>query len=332
MTTGTVIGAPPGSASVTGAGVGRRWRRTLIVVLAVLWLTDAALQYQPYMFTTDFPTDVIAPTAAGNPHWVAGPVTWAGDLMLHHIVILNAVFASVQLLIALGLFVPRTVRLALAGSVVWAVAVWWLGTGLGGVLAGPVSPLAGFPGAVIVYALVAVLLWPRAARPLGGGGAVSLAAGSPLRRIGATVVWVALWAAFAFEVLRPALRADSALHDQVAGAAAGEPQWINDVDVWAAARLAGRSLTASVVLAGCFVLIALGMLVRATRRAAVVLAVIVALAIWVIAENFGTIATGKATDVNSGPPLVLLALCYWPLRSPPAVLDEDHDDRLPAGA
>ena len=36
------------------------------------------------------------------------------------------------------------------------------------------------------------------------------------------------------------------------------------------------------------------------------------LAIWLIAEDLGEIATGTATDCNSGP---LLAVCYWPLRS-----------------
>jgi hypothetical protein len=51
-----------------------------------------------------------------------------------------------------------------------------------------------------------------------------------------------------------------------------------------------------------------------TARPALVLAAVAGLAIWVIGENFGGILTGQGTDPNSGPPLVLLAAAYWPLR------------------
>jgi hypothetical protein len=35
--------------------------------------------------------------------------------------------------------------------------------------------------------------------------------------------------------------------------------------------------------------------------------------IWVATENFGGILAGGATDPNSGPPVIILALTYWPL-------------------
>ena len=59
-------------------------------------------------------------------------------------------------------------RLALAASIAWSIGVWWFGEGFGGVLSGAASPLNGAPGAVILYALLAVLLWPadrEAGRP-----------------------------------------------------------------------------------------------------------------------------------------------------------------------
>jgi hypothetical protein len=43
-----------------------------------------------------------------------------------------------------------------------------------------------------------------------------------------------------------------------------------------------------------------------------VLAIVVALVIWVVGEGFGMILAGGATDPNSGLLLVLLALTYWP--------------------
>jgi hypothetical protein len=48
-------------------------------------------------------------------------------MMLYHMAAFNAVFASVQLLIAAGLFFRRTVKPALALSILWTVQVWWFG-------------------------------------------------------------------------------------------------------------------------------------------------------------------------------------------------------------
>jgi hypothetical protein len=63
-------------------------------------------------------------------------------------------------LLGLGIAWRPTVKLALGASVAWALGVWWFGEGLGGVLAGTASPVNGAPGAVLLYALLAVLLWP----------------------------------------------------------------------------------------------------------------------------------------------------------------------------
>ena len=42
------------------------------------------------------------------------------------------------------------------------------------------------------------------------------------------------------------------------------------------------------------------------------LAIVVSARIWVVGQDLGAILAGGATDVNSGPLLVLLALAYWP--------------------
>lgn len=300
------------SVSVLRSRVDSRWPKKLTWALAAIWLLDAVLQFQPYMFTRAFPNEVIAPTADGNPGWIHGPVLWASSLMAHHIVLLNAAFALVQLLIAVGLFWRRTAKLALAGSVVWSLMVWWLGEGLGGLFVGPVSPLAGLPGAVILYAVIAVLLWPRETVDADVSPISSVATRSIARRPVALGIWVVLWLGFAAESLRGANRAPGALHDLVAGAADGEPRWLGHVNSWAAGLLDGRGLGFSIALAVCFVLIALSVFVPALTRAGVVLAVIISLLIWVVAQDFGGILTGHGTDPNSGLPLALLALCYWP--------------------
>ena len=50
-------------------------------------------------------------------------------------------------------------------------------------------------------------------------------------------------------------------------------------------------------------------------KATLVLAIVVALVIWVVAEAVGGILAGGGTDPNSGPLLALLALSYWPFRA-----------------
>ena len=143
---------------------GRPWalaeldaRRALQLVLAGIWLLDGVLQYQPAMYTKAFGQSLAA-VAAGNPAIIARPITWQAGLVEHHLVLLNTAYATIQLLIGLGIAIRPTARLALAASIAWSVAVWWFGEGLGGVLSGGASPLNGAPGAVIIYALLAVLL------------------------------------------------------------------------------------------------------------------------------------------------------------------------------
>ncbi len=82
-------------------------RRGLQVALGVVWLLDAALQYQPFMFTKMFPTMMLAPSGAGEPAFVSGPVLTAERLISGHVVPWNAMFATVQLALAAG---PRPGR------------------------------------------------------------------------------------------------------------------------------------------------------------------------------------------------------------------------------
>src|SRR5215472_9328331 len=119
-------------------------RRGLQLWLGLIWLIDAALQYQPFMFRPSFVTEIIQPAATGNPAFVTASVGWVSRLMLPDVAVLNGAFATVQLLIAAGLFCRRTVKPALALSIVWALSVWWLGESFAGILIGS-SPLAGVP-------------------------------------------------------------------------------------------------------------------------------------------------------------------------------------------
>ena len=287
-------------------------RRKLQLALAVIWLLDGVLQYQPFMFTKAFPR-MLAGASSGNPAVVASPITWSATFIDHHLVAVNAIFATVQLALGLGIAWRPAVKLALGASVVWSLGVWWFGEGLGSVLTPNASPVNGAPGAVILYALIAVLLWPAdrdRAAPFVAGRAVG-------RRV-AWGLWLVLWASLAFFALQPAARAPRAISRMIAGMAAGQPGWLAWLDSHAASALESQGLAASIVLAVALAVVAVGpRLPLRLARAAVVLALVLAGVIW-LAEGLGGLFTGGGTDPNSGPLLALLAVAFWPAAQNPA--------------
>src|ERR1700745_1734058 len=104
-------------------------RRKLQLALGVIWVLDGILQFQPSMFTKSFP-DMLAESAHGNPGVAAAPITWSASLIDHHVVVLNAIFATIQLALGLGIAWRPTVRLPLRASRAWGVAVWGVWWGL----------------------------------------------------------------------------------------------------------------------------------------------------------------------------------------------------------
>jgi hypothetical protein len=292
------------------AGARLDMRRVLQLALAAIWLLDAVLQYQSFMYTRAF-AQMIAGTASGNPPVIARPITWNATLAEHHLVLINTIFATIQLAIGLGIAFRPTVRYALALSVAWSLGVWWFGEGLGGVLSGAASPLNGAPGAVIIYALLAVLLWP-ADRDTPAPFTAARAVGAHVAR----GLWLVLWLSLAYFALTPANRAPQAVSGMISGMESGNPGWLAALDRGAASLVSGQGLAVSVALAAGLILIAAGVyLPSPAARGTLVLAVAVALVIWVFGEAFGAIMTGGGTDPNSGPPLALLALSYWPLKA-----------------
>jgi hypothetical protein len=283
-------------------------RRVLQLILAATWLLDGLLQYQSSMYSPMF-GEMIGDSATGNPGVIASPISWNAVLVEHHLVLLNTVFATIQLLLGLGIAYRPTVRVALAASIAWSLGVWWFGEGLGGVLSGGASPVNGGPGAVILYALLAVLLWPADRPGVTAPFVAARAVGAPVARL----LWLTLWGSLAYFALTPANRAPQALHDMIVGMTGGEPGWVTGLENHAAALLDHQGLAASIVLAVALIVIAAGAFPPPPlARGALILALVVAAFIWVFGQAFGQILTGGATDPNSAPLLALLALAYWP--------------------
>jgi hypothetical protein len=284
-------------------------RRQLQLAFGVIWVLDGILQYQPSMFTRSFP-GMLAQSAQGNPAVVAAPITWSANLIDHHVAVLNAVFATVQLALGLGIAWRPTVRLALAASVAWSLAVWWLGEGFGGILAGTASPVNGAPGPVVLYAVLAVLLWPADRDP-----SAPFVAGRAAGRRVARATWLVLWGSLAAFALLPASRAPGAISDMLSDGAAGAPAWLAWIDTHAASALSDHGLPASIVLAVLLTAVAVAVyLPPPAVRAALVLALVLAAALW-LAQGMGELFTGMATDPESGPLLALLAVAFWPVAT-----------------
>jgi hypothetical protein len=349
----TAIGTWPAGRRSVGL---RRW---LQVALGVIWVADAALQFQPYMFHPEFVTSIIEPAAAGSPAVIADPVMAASHLILRSVPVFNAAFAATQLVLGLGLLWQRTVRPALAGTAGWALAVWWVGEGAGGIFTGSASPLTGAPGAALLYVYLAALLWPPrlpcpasvapgsvapgsvapgsvapgsvapgCAAPVSAAPvsarAVSVAGNSRLGPRGSRQLWLLLWGSSAYFLLQGPVSAPGALSSALAGLADGEPGWLASLDRSAASAAGAHGGIICMLLAVIFALIAAAVYVPAATRLALVTAAVSAAAIWVLTENLGEMLTGTGTDPGTGPLLVLLAVAYWPPDRQDLASDQVH--------
>jgi hypothetical protein len=273
-------------------------RRDLQVALGLLWLLDGVLQAQPFMFTRGFATDVIATAGQGQPRLVSGPLHLASVVIAAHPVAWNLMSAGIQLLLGIGLFVDRTARLALAASIGWALGVWYLGEGLGGLASGHASLLTGAPGAALLYAIVAAAAWPSGTRRQAPAAWLAPA-------------WALLWIIAAGFQLLPGQNTGSALASLLSSSAQAAPHWLAPLDA-SLAPWAGRNgaLAVSTLVAVEF-LVGVGALSRRTRVWAAAVGLILSLAIWVIGEDLGQLCRGQATDPNSGPLIALMAVALF---------------------
>jgi hypothetical protein len=289
-------------------------RRHLQIVLGLFWLLDGALQLQPFMLGAGFARQIIDPVAAGQPAFVAVPVHWAANLIAAHPVAWDLPFAAIQLLIGLGLLFPRTVKLALATSIAWSLGVWFFGEGLSGLASGHASLLTGAPGSVSLYGLLALAAWPLRDR--------SQEAPAPWLPLAWAVIWVG-------GAIFQALPGQNTAADVAGAINTGAPGWPGRLDASFASWITRHGTLVVVALVVAEALIGLGALYRPSRSPAVAAGFVLALAIWVVGQQFGLLYTGQATDPNTAPiialiGIVILAACWGlaggPVRTAEGVL------------
>jgi hypothetical protein len=272
-------------------------RRTLQTVLGLVWLLDGGLQFQSFMYSHGF-IEMLLGMTSGQPGWVSGTMTWAAHTAEHHLDVYNTLFALVQCFIGFGLLYRRTVKPALAVSFAWALVVWWFGEAFGMMFMSMASPLTGAPGAVLLYALTGLIVWPNE-QP---GGLLGVR--------GTRTAWAALWLAMAWLWLETPSSNASAISQSIKAAPSGM-SWLSTLQEWLTKGLHGNGVALAIVLA--FLSAAIGIAVAANWRPKTFLsiAIVLNLIFWMVGQGFGGMFEGAATDPNAGPLFIVLAAALW---------------------
>jgi hypothetical protein len=274
-------------------------RRAIQTALGLVWLLDGGLQLQSFMYSHGF-IRLLLGNAAGQPGWLASSIEWGAHLAQHNLTVWDTLFALTQLAIGFGLLYRPAVKLALGGSFAWVLVVWWFGEGFGMLFMDMANPLTGAPGAVLLYAIVGLLVWPTG-RP---GGLLGVR--------GAKMTWAALWLVMAWLWLLGPNSSANATHDAINAAPSGM-SWLSTVQDWAAEGAQGNGLPIALVLALVSAAIGVAVAIDWRSRQYLVLAIVLNLLYWMLGQGFGGIFEGGATDPNAGLLFVLLALALYPL-------------------
>ena len=278
------------------------------IVLALFWCVDGLLKLQPYFFH-HFVSGVIDPSAAGQPAPIGDLITWVGGIVQTNQGIFTVLAALVETSIGIGLLMRRTVKPALAVSFAWALNIWLTGEGLGGLFTGNApTPLTGVIGTAPLYIVAGLLVWPR------GDGAGATGGFGLLTQRGARIAWAALWLGAATLWLLPSNAGGDALRGALDSAPSGA-SWLSSLQSAAANAVGGSGIAITLALAVVSAGIGLSVLAVRGARMALLASIAISLVFWLLAEGAGGLLTGQATDVGTGPLMILIAALLLPLAS-----------------
>jgi len=280
-----------------------------LFALGALWLIDGVLKLQPYFFH-HLAAGVIGVSAEGQPSLIAAPIKFVESIVSRQQPLFAVASAIVEISIGVALLTRRFVKPALLLSCVWALNVWLTGEGLGGLFTSATPrPMLGVLGTSPLYVLAAILVWPREHTAKSSTPSIGLLTGS-----GARVVWAVLWLAAAALWLFPANSAAKASSAAFLAAPAGA-SWLASMHSAVAHASAGSGMTIALIAALVSAEIALSVLWGRGTRIALIASIALSLSYWLLAEGFGGLLTGEATDVGTAPIMVLIAVLLLPLGS-----------------
>lgn len=282
-------------------------RKQLQHILGALWLLDGLLQLQPQMFTMNMITSIMLPNVNAQPALIAENLKWIIQLTTQYLIAASWTIAGIQVMLGLCLLSGRYVKQAIIVSVLWALMVWYAGNGMGMLLTGQATALTGSPGAVLLYALLGLVVYPRDASKNAG-----LLSREDLRR-----ALAGLWLLAALLQVQPYWWQRGQISHTIAGLYS--PGTLSGLLVdpslhWLAGITNGIEVPLNLTLILLFLSLAVGIAFARPPylRQVLVLSIIASLLIWWGTEALGMVLTGMATDVNSAPLLILIALACWP--------------------
>jgi len=295
-------------------------RKVLQRILGALWLIDGLLQLQPQMFTMNMVNGVMKPMLEGQPGFVEPSLQFVVNQTTFHLIAVNLLIAVLQILLGLGLlFLPdRFIKALVSFSIIWAIIVWYAGEGMSMLLTGQASIFTGAPGAVLLYPLLGLLIWPRATagKEAQGERGQRDEEGLLSRRM-LRFVLAGFWI-FAALLQFQAVWWQAGQISQAIGAMVGQGG-LNTVLVDPVLQRISDATTGSETFLNIVVIViflALGSALAVVKdeqvRPFLITSIVLSVLFWYVTQAFGMILTGMATDFNSGLLVVLMALACWP--------------------
>ena len=283
-------------------------RNRVAALLGALWIVDGLLQLQPYFFSGRF-EGVLYENLMADPQLLERFLEAVYADMASLLPLSNICIIAIQVVLGGLIIVPKTRKTGILLSIPWSLVVWFFGENAGGILSSFTSPITGlFPGAVLLYAVLGLLVWPTARADSGP----SIAATGMIPRRAVEWSWglifglsalITLWSGFPGTVV---LNMDwnmvgagqpfglQALLDGLSGAAVSTFGWM-------------------VVFACTAVCLIIGLAPLVSRtRAGFVVAWILLLVLWVLGQAFGGIFSGQGTDFSQAPLYALILLTLYP--------------------
>ncbi len=295
-------------------------RKALQRVLGLLWLIDGLLQLQPQMFSMNMVNGIMKPMLQGQPSLVEPSLQFVVTQTTLHLIEVNLLIAFIQILLGLGfLFLSdRWIIDLVLVSIVWSFVVWFAGEGMSMLFTGTSSILSGAPGAVLLYPLLGLAVWPRKQSKAPTKGTTSKAGGDGLlsRQL---LRWLlsAFWFFAALLQLQPYWWQSGNISQSI-GAMVGQgglnTVLVDPVLTQLANASTNIEVPLNIALIVVFLALGIGLAVAKEQqlRPFLIASIVASVLFWYISQAFGMILTGMATDFNSGLLLVVLALAIWP--------------------
>jgi hypothetical protein len=263
---------------------------------------------------------IMKPMLQGQPGFIEPSLQFIVTQTTNNLAAVNIIIAIVQILLGLGflLLSDRWVKEVVIASIVWAFIVWYGGEGMSMLLTGQASILTGAPGAVLLYPLLGLVVYPRKKSDTRSQGVARKASDDGLlsRRL-LRYILAGFWFFAAALQLQPNWWQQGQISGAI-GAMVGQGG-LNSVLVDPVLRqistiTANSEVPLNIALIVVFLALGIGLaLVKEEQlRPFLIASIVVSVVIWYVSEAFGMILTGMATDFNSGLLVVLMALACWP--------------------